>query len=169
MHAWGQTTLNDAQQRAFRELETLLASGAVRQPICLTGDYGSGKTTLAQHWLAQHFEEPEPHYCRMNRPLLDEMKRESDLDDLAATPQKARLIAQIAATDLIEARLADADAIVFDSIELLVTYRVPLPSLLTPHARAGKVIVVCAPDDPTWKTRLERIDSECRRIALDAA
>ena len=168
MHRWGETTLRRAQQRALDAIERRLASGRATQPICLVGDFGVGKTTLARYWLAHHFEEPEPYYCPLNRPLLDALKEEGTLEHLASIPAKARLILQIALMSLLEERFRDADALVFDAIEVLMPYRISLPTLLLPYTRAGKVALVCVPEsaDPPFTFALR--PSECERIDLTA-
>ena len=166
MHAWGETALRPAQRRALDAIERQLAAGRVLRPICLVGDFGAGKTTLARYWLAQHFDDPEPYYCPLNRPLLDALKEEGTLEHLADIPAKARLILQIALMGILERRFRDADALVFDAIEVLMPYRISLPTLLLPYTRAGKVALVCVPEsaDPPFSFALR--PSECERVDL---
>lgn len=165
-HPWSEITLTAAQQSAFGEIETLLARGTPQMPICLVGEFGSGKTTLARYWLARHFDEPESHYCPLNRLLVEELKREGDLDHLANVPQKARLILQVALSDFVDRRAAAQDTFVLDALEILEPYQVsPLP-FLREAVRRGKIALICVPESEPSGFRFALRPFECHMIRV---
>jgi hypothetical protein len=167
-HPWRAIALWPGQLEALREVERLLASGASTLPICLMGDFGSGKTTLARYWLAGHFAAPEECYCSLNRPLLDALKEAGDLDDLAATPEKTALLLRMALDEIIARRFEGRDALVFDSVEVLQPYRLPLMEMFRPYTQRGKVALVCVPDSPERGFRFSVSSLACHIVRLHA-
>ncbi|MBM3213952.1 hypothetical protein FJZ36_03435 [Candidatus Poribacteria bacterium] len=167
-HPWGSIELTSGQRRALDQIESILASGPPNMPICIIGDFGSGKTTLARYWLASHFDDPERRVHALNRALLDALKREGDLADFAADPDKTRVFLRIALADALESAFSGADAVVLDAIELLHVYAVPLIPRVAEHARRGVVALICVPDSPNEGVRYELRPFECHVVRLDS-
>ena len=168
MHPWGRVELRRDQQHAFMEMERLLATQPVRRPICLVGDFGAGKTTIARYWLAQHFDDPESHYCSIGRPLLDGLKREGDLERLASSPEEAGILLHLELAEVLKRGLEGREALVVDAIELLMPYRVPLLSMLQGQTRGAKVAVICVPDSPDRGFTFQLPAAEHHRLMVGA-
>ncbi|GIX06294.1 MAG: hypothetical protein KatS3mg115_0697 [Candidatus Poribacteria bacterium] len=165
-HPWGAITLTPAQQQALKRLEARLEESPVHQPICLVGPFGSGKTTLARYWLAQHLQEPERGYLAFNRLLLKAIQQEESLDRLAGLPAKARLLLHIAAEDLLEAHFEEVDVLALDCVELLQPYHISPVALTAPYAARGYLVLICLPDDPESGFRFELRPGEAVVIPL---
>ena len=167
MHEWGRVELRQHQQRALDRLEGLLARQAARMPICLVGDFASGKTTVGRYWLSQHFDDPCEHYCAVGRPVLDALKREGGLQRLSDHPEEARVIIQLELAELFEERFRGREALVIDAIDVLMPFRVALLGMVQAKKLPESVAVICVPHRPAVGFEFSLPPAEHHRISLD--
>jgi type II secretory pathway predicted ATPase ExeA len=167
-HPWVATTLRPHQASALEEMESLLAREAVQRPLAFVGDFGAGKTTVARHWLARHFEEPERHYLALGDTLTRALMEDAPIETYADHPGKAKVALRLALDTALEEAFAAGDAVVVDSIEVLIEYNIPLLTLLEPYVRAGKVAVVCVPESPRHGFSFDFPAFQCYPISVDA-
>ena len=141
-------TLTENQQEVYESLVSACEYGLRRGTICLVGDFQSGKTTLVKYFLSQKFGQPDEHYMNVNLYLLEQLRKErDDLPILGTMQAKARLIMEVALEEEIEQHFAQRDLLVLDAIEILYPYRLNLVSLVSRHARDGKICIICVPEN----------------------
>ena len=161
LHRWGEVELSPKQRAAFNAIESLLASQPVYAPICLIGAFGSGKTTLARYWLAQHFDSPEARYVSAGRPLLNGLKQEESLARMGGNPAKILPLLQLGLSELLEEALADEQAVVLDNLEVVQPYGVSLEKAALPHTRQGKAVLLCLSSDKKANFHMNISRTEC--------
>lgn len=144
-HPWLNVVLTPQQEKAFHRLDTLLARGEGKLPLCLVGEIASGKTTLARYWLATHTSTPERHLLSVNRLLLDALKAEGSLDDFAENPSKVRIFGRIALEEALDRYFAEMNVLVLDGLELAVAFRVPVLELAAVHTQKKRIVLACVP------------------------
>ncbi len=167
-YPWAATTLRPHQTSALEEMECLLAREAVKRPIAFVGDFGAGKTTVARYWLVRHFEEPERHYLALGDTLTRALMEDAPIETYADHPGKAKVALRLALDTALEEAFAAGDAVVVDSIEVLIEYDIPLLALLESYVRAGKVAVVCVPESPRHGFSFDFPAFQCYAISVDA-
>ena len=160
-------TLLQSFETALQELDALLATQPAMLPICIVGGYGVGKTTLVRYWLAQQFDEPEPYYCALGRPLLDALKREGDLARLAGSPDECRILLRLALQEILGREYERHDVVVIDGIDVLRPYRVLLLSNVQQHTRQGKLGIVCVPRSDEGDFRFELPAAVCHQLTIE--
>lgn len=163
-HRWATVTLAPSQDEALRRVDTHLARGESALPICLIGETGSGKTTLARYWLASNFDAPEERLLSLNRIVLDTLKQEGALAEFAANPSKTRVFGRIAVEDALERRFAANSALVLDGLEIAVAHDIPVIEIAAAHTRKKRIAILCVPSDIS-ESPLTR-DFGCRSIRL---
>lgn len=166
LHPWGNVELSPKQRAAFNAIESLLAGQPVYAPICLIGAFGSGKTTLARYWLAQHFDDPEARYISAGRPLLDGLKQEESLGRMSGNPAKILPLLQLTLSELLEKALADETAVVLDNLEVVQPYGVSLEKAALPYTRQGKAVLLCLSSDKkaNFHMNIPRAERHCFEI-----